>query len=210
MIISEYKTGEKAMEIRVSYGEDTKVEIPFPADSEPLNCNKITTSDIAKVYSGVASPKRLNIKLLSIETNDKNSVDAVDLKDAERIYIEKVLTDIKPEEYEDTKNKEMGQSMLHCFINRSANQIALRTRRGAGNIVLHNSANDVSENFNLNIQSVVNDLVPKDTFIVLYRGDKAFDSSVFFIEDSKKLYWLENSPECLGNWEDYVQIFKLV
>jgi hypothetical protein len=200
MILSEIKTGETATILRVCY-------------SSPIVTEEPKELDTAKVYTAVGLPGgRLNILLEKIDPSkdftDENSFDAATLKDAEKLYIEKILS-ININEIDLAVDE--NRDPMQAYINRGCNLIAARSRRGAGNVVLCNpSSRNLLGDLYKDIAVEENTAVPEKTFIVLYRGENKCDTTAFFFEDEKKLFLAPNSPNALGNWEDYVYALKIV
>lgn len=86
----------------------------------------------------------------------------------------------------------------------ASSRIALKTRRGRGNIVLANNADTTHYRKYGNFKMIIyRDDIPEGKGIVLYKGQGEIDSGFFFSQGPEKSF-LRLNPR----WRDYAMIFE--
>ena len=124
---------------------------------------------------------------------------------------------------------------LGIYINSQSNNIAMRTRRGPGNIIVAGDEfisklvldspvvettvyeSDSTQfvgilNRSISVYSDKSKSLPSNVGIITYRGMGAIDGGAFIIEDNNNLYLnaLQNATNSIGNVCDFYKIIELV
>jgi Major capsid protein Gp23 len=232
--IQELKDEQEVLQLRVTHTPDFT-----------------TVNEIAQTYSGkqpaelqAATGNKLSIRILKGEPG----TEVPNLDEAEDIFLKEVLSQPMYENQIFDLNKvatpvgygyDRGDLLvgLMILINRRANLIAARTRRGAGNVVLthpntvkifketnstayadttiaHTFGNWTNAGcINSSIVVYTSMKVPENKVIVTYKGPGEMDAPAFFATnfytDKSYFDFLKNNTQCLGNATDYIGIVEL-
>jgi hypothetical protein len=231
-------------ELRVQYSEptiDVTTLTPEQITAALFNPN---TEGLTRKLTGVPG-NRLQIVPLPVNVSQAHAVDSVAAAEDEIMAL--ALAEAKVFDLDMVGPDKVGHdpariadhyAALSIMINRSANIIAARTRRGAGNIVLvspkgldvlagasisafarTSSSVEDSETFgrwtavgyiNSSMRVFVSDEMDADTVIVAYVGTPGDGpGELFKTDDGYALHIRDNHPDSLGNAHDYIQRITL-
>lgn len=168
-----------------------------------------------------SQPAQLRISIMKEEVNNSTAIPVDSYEMAKRRFVEEVLnhpkiipTVIDPNNLTGTGSSHIP-SIVTVNIAKHANNIAAKSRRGGGNIVLYNKADmNFFNNAVLSPSYVFMDVdnIPQGTFIIMYKGQGDVDGPAYHVTSAsgEYLYLLPAISNSLAEWTDYVGVVKIV
>lgn len=185
-----------------------------PSVSSPVGASIAATGTPTAVVAGGGS--RLSITILKEEVNATTATATVkNLYNAETAFIKEVLSCVNIHAITVPSGDPNLKDVVAVQVCRQANLIAARTRRGAGNTILVNPADEHTFDNVIVLSTskiMTHDAVPQGTYIVMYKGQSEIDGCAYFVEggDENYLFMLPNMKTSLGNWTDYIGVVQVV
>jgi hypothetical protein len=181
-------------------------------------------NNVTLLSSTFENTQNIKTQLVDITVDNRTSVKVNNPDDAEQYIFNLVSSGNTTIHYNITPNE------LPSVVQRAANQIAIRTRRGSGNIILINSKTfDVFKTFpgivllktennigrwahvgkiNGYIAIYVNDIIPDNRIYCLYGGISTVDSVGVLSESDEQLWFTPQPNTDLTKPENYIMCIE--